>query len=54
MITYSSPRGFADLAEGLIKGCIKHFGEPISVVRTNLEKEGGNHRARFNLTTGQA
>ncbi|HEY0488532.1 MAG TPA: heme NO-binding domain-containing protein [Telluria sp.] len=54
VLTYSSPRGFADLAEGLIKGCIKHFGEPITIMRTNLEKEGGVHRARFDLTTGPA
>ncbi|RJG15795.1 heme NO-binding domain-containing protein [Massilia cavernae] len=53
-LIYSSPRGFADLAEGLIKGCIKHFGEPITITRTNLEQEGGVHRARFYLATAQA
>lgn len=46
---YSSPRGFGDLAEGLIAGCIKHFGEDIKVVRTDLPKEGALHRARFDL-----
>ncbi|RJG27293.1 heme NO-binding domain-containing protein [Massilia cavernae] len=48
-LLYRSPRGFADLAEGLINGCIRHFGEAITVVRTNLEKEGNMHRARFQL-----
>lgn len=46
---YSSPRGFGDLAEGLIAGCIKHFGENIAVTRTDLPKEGALHRARFEL-----
>jgi hypothetical protein len=46
---YSSPRGFGDLAAGLIDGCIKHFGEPIRVERTDLEKEDGCQRVRFLL-----
>jgi hypothetical protein len=48
-ILYSSPRGFGDLAAGLIAGCIKHFNEPIRVTRTNLEKEDALHRVRFHL-----
>lgn len=48
-ILYSSPRGFGDLAAGLIAGCIKHFNEPIRVARTNLEKEDACHRVRFDL-----
>jgi hypothetical protein len=48
-ILYSSPRGFGDLAAGLIAGCIKHFNEPIRVTRTNLEKEDACHRVRFDL-----
>lgn len=54
VLVYSSPRGFADLAEGLIRGCIAHFKEPVTVLRTNLEKEGGMHRAQFDLTHAQA
>ena len=46
---YSSPRGFGDLAEGLIAGCIKHFDENIKVTRTDLPKEGPLHRVRFEL-----
>ncbi|MRV73118.1 hypothetical protein GJ700_15520 [Duganella sp. FT92W] len=48
-LLYSSPRGFADLAAGLIDGCIAHFQEPIKVTRTDLEKEGNLHRTRFHL-----
>lgn len=48
-VLYSSPRGFGDLAAGLIAGCIKHFDEPISVTRTDLEKLDACHRVRFDL-----
>ncbi len=48
-LLYSSPRGFGDLAEGLIQGCIKHFDAPIAVRRENLDKEGDQHRVRFHL-----
>ncbi|CAH1194109.1 HNOB domain-containing protein [Candidatus Nitrotoga sp. BS] len=51
-ILYSSPRGFGDLAAGLIAGCIKHFGEQISVSRTDLEKLDACHRVRFDLVRG--
>ena len=52
-ILYSSPRGFGDLAAGLIAGCIKHFDEPISVTRTDLEKLNAFHRVRFDLVRGK-
>jgi hypothetical protein len=48
-VLYSSPRGFGDLAAGLIAGCIKHFAEPITVTRTDLEKLDNCHRVRFDL-----
>lgn len=51
-ILYSSPRGFGDLAAGLIAGCIKHFDEPISVTRTDLEKLDACHHIRFDLVRG--
>lgn len=54
VLVYSSPRGFADLAAGLLQGCIKHFGTPISVERTDLEKEGGMYRTRFHLVQANA
>jgi hypothetical protein len=51
---YSSPRGFADLAAGLIDGCIAHFQETISVTRTDLPMEGNLHRTRFHLVSAPA
>jgi hypothetical protein len=53
-ILYSSPRGFGDLAAGLIDGCIRHFGEPIRVERTDLEKEEGCQRVLFRLARERA
>ncbi len=32
-LTYFSDHPFADLAQGLIEGCIQHFGESVSVQR---------------------
>lgn len=48
-LMYSSPRGLADLAAGLIDGCIAYYKEPIKVTRADLEKEGNLHRTRFHL-----
>ena len=45
---YRSARPLADLADGLIRGCIEHFGEPIRVVREDLPGEPGTS-ARFVL-----
>jgi hypothetical protein len=53
-LLYSSPRGFGDLAAGLIDGCIRHFGEQVSVRRTDLEKEAGCHRVLFHLARDAA
>jgi hypothetical protein len=33
VVTYSSRRSLSDLAEGLIRGCVAHFREPIYVSR---------------------
>ena len=49
LMHYTSPRGFGDLAEGLIAGCIAHFGEAIDVTRINLEPQAGVHRVDFRL-----
>jgi hypothetical protein len=51
-IEYESSRPFADLAEGLVRGCCRHFGEEIEVVRESIEDNGGR-RARFSLTRRQ-
>ncbi|HEU4851002.1 MAG TPA: heme NO-binding domain-containing protein [Telluria sp.] len=48
-LTYISPRGFGDLAAGLIAGCIKHFGESVRMARTDLEKVDNCHRVQFDL-----
>lgn len=48
VMIYSSERPFADFAEGLIMGCIAHFGEEIAVSRENLNGGTGN-AARFSL-----
>jgi hypothetical protein len=32
-LVYRSSRHFEDLAEGLIEGCISHFGETIKITR---------------------
>jgi hypothetical protein len=50
---YRSHCPFSDLAEGLILGCIEHFGEPIELERTNLD-EPGTTAVRFRLTQKQA
>jgi hypothetical protein len=34
-MVYRSPRHFGDLAEGLIRGAITHFGDPVNVSRHN-------------------
>lgn len=47
IMTYRSSRPFADLAEGLIMGCIQYYGEQISIARENLD---AGTAARFILT----
>ncbi|MET3293216.1 UNVERIFIED_CONTAM: hypothetical protein ABID98_005939 [Brevibacillus sp. OAP136] len=47
VMTYRSSRPFADLAEGLIIGCIAHYGEPVGLVREDLPEGKGT---RFVLT----
>jgi hypothetical protein len=37
---YHSQRPFADLAEGLIKGCVAHYGENIELARADLNPQG--------------
>ena len=53
-MTYRSNRPFATLAEGLIRGCIGHYGEPIDMQMEDLSSGEGT-AARFVLTkTGAA
>jgi hypothetical protein len=47
-MTYESDRNLPDLAEGLILGCLEHFGEQMEVVRSPVL---GNPRATlFTIT----
>jgi hypothetical protein len=48
VIVYSSGRHFEDLAEGLIRGCIAHFGRPATLRRETIG-EGAQRRERFLL-----
>lgn len=50
MLDYHSSRPFADLAEGLIAGCIAHFGECIVLHREDMAHGPGTH-VRFVLVT---
>jgi hypothetical protein len=54
VLLYSSPRGFADLAAGLIDGCIAHFREAITVTRTDLPMQDKLHRTRFHMAVAPA
>jgi hypothetical protein len=46
---YRSARPFADLAEGLLVGCIEHFGERLTVHKEDLS-DGQGTCARFLIT----
>lgn len=48
-LTYFSEHPFADLAQGLIEGCVAHFGETIEVLREATADQHGA-QARFILT----
>ncbi len=43
VFVYRSKRPFADLAEGLIRACIRHFDETIGLTRENHPCEEGMH-----------
>lgn len=48
-MTYRSSRPFADLAEGLIQGCIRYYGENVDVKREDILENSGT-AVRFILT----
>lgn len=48
-MTYRSSRPFAALAEGLIRGCVAHYREPIDIVIDDLSNGEGT-AAIFTLT----
>lgn len=49
---YLSERPFADLAEGLILGCIEHYGQNVRLVREDIGDAPGTS-ATFTLTKGE-
>ena len=48
-LTYRSARPFATLAEGLIRGCVDHYGEAVDIDTEDLS-DGKGTAARFLLT----
>ena len=46
---YRSRRRLADFAQGLIQGCVEHFGESLEIQRTDLPDAGGDAHTRFLL-----
>ena len=53
IMIYRSKRPFADLALGLIEGCIAHYGELVDVAMEDLSEKGRTH-VRFTLKRLQA
>lgn len=52
-VEYSSPRNLADLAEGMIRGCIAHFGGGVELERHDLPGAPGR-AVRFVLSAAAA
>jgi heme-NO-binding protein len=50
-MTYRSPRRLADLAEGLMRGCIAYYGDAIELERTDLPGSGDEQVVRFTLVS---
>ena len=51
-MVYRSRRPLADLADGMIRGCVAWFGDPIDVDRQDLDAADGR-AARFTLRSGR-
>jgi hypothetical protein len=49
ILQYESARGLSDLAEGLISGCVQHFGEKVDIIRDDDARTPGT-RTCFRLT----
>jgi hypothetical protein len=47
-VVYRSPRRLGDLAEGLVRGCVDHFGERVAIDRVDVP--GASGQTRFTLT----
>ena len=53
LLTYRSNRGLADVAQGLIEGCFRHFHESVSLSTEDLS-DGAKTAVRFVLQRGPA
>jgi len=53
VMEYRSERPFADVAEGLLRGCMAWFGERATLRREPLPPDGA-HAARFTITRSEA
>jgi hypothetical protein len=47
VIEYRSSRSLADLAEGLLQGCIEYFGDDLALSREDLDAADPGQAARF-------
>jgi len=52
-LVYRSRRPLADLAEGLIHGCVAHFGERVTIRRQDLGDPADGRAARFMLRSSR-
>ncbi len=50
VLEYRSPRGLADLAHGLIRGAIAHYGRPLALNRQDQAPADGIHVSLFTLS----
>ena len=49
-LIYRSRRRLADLAHGMVEGCLAHYQSPAKIVRTELPDEGSYQVVRFNIS----
>ncbi len=52
VMTYQSPRHLGDLAAGLLRGAVEHYGKPVEIVREAVAADGSV--VRFTLTRAAA
>lgn len=49
-LLYRSSRHLEDLAEGLMRGCAAHYGEPVDIERDQVTTADGTRATRFRVT----
>ncbi|MBC9251808.1 hypothetical protein A9179_16175 [Pseudomonas alcaligenes] len=49
VLVYRSSRGLADLAEGLIRGCIRHYGDNLRIRREDFPASAGISSTHFEI-----